>query len=282
MVTPRRDRIEPIIGKSGPMSPSPLLVAAAALTFLAFGPARAETVSQTLDGTSLAIDVACVDTVDIQPQAGLAGKVMVEATSSDADDLKDFVFTGGATASVTRAPHTVCLKITDITRKITVAIKVPAGMAIDIKNGGSTDYAIGAVGGSLRARLAGSGNVSAESVTELALSIAGSSDAKIAQLSGPADISIAGSGNVKIANAAVPSMKIDVRGSGDVSVDQGQIGSLSASVAGSGDLRIKANVQDAALSTVGSGDIDVAKVAGSLSSSKTGSGSIRIGRAGPG
>lgn len=264
------------------MSPSPLLAAAAALTFLAFGPAQAETIRQTLDGTSLAIDVACVDTVDIQPQADLAGKVMVEATSSDPDDLKDFVFTGGAAASVTRPHHMVCLKITDITRKITVSIKVPAGTAIDIKNGGSTDYAIGAVGGSLRARLAGSGDMTAEGVSDLALDIAGSSDARFVQLSGPADISIAGSGDVRIANATVPSMKIDVRGSGNVSVEQGQIGSLSASVAGSGDLRIRANVQDAALSTVGSGDIDVAKVAGTLSSSKAGSGSIRIGRAGPG
>jgi len=264
------------------MSPSPLLVAAAALTFLAFGPAQAETVRQTLDGTSLAIDVACVDNVDIQPQAGLAGKVMVEATSSDADDLKDFVFAGGAAASVTRPHHIACLKITDITRKILVSIKVPAGMAIDIRNGGSTDYVIGPVGGSLHARLAGSGDVAAENVTDLTLNIAGSSDAKIAQVSGPTEIQIAGSGDVKIADATIPSLKIDVRGSGNVSVDQGQIGTLSASVAGSGDLHIKANVQDAALSTVGSGDIDVAKVAGTLSSSKAGSGSIRIGRAGPG
>ena len=260
------------------MSHSPLLAVAAALSFLALGPARAETVSQTLDGTSLAIDVACVDEVDIQPQAGLAGKVMVEATSSDADDLKDFVFAGGATASVTRPHHIVCLKITDITRKITVAIKLPAGMAIDIKNGGSTDYVIGAVGGSLHASLAGSGDVTAETVTELNLNIAGSSDARIGQASGPTEIQIAGSGDVKIGSATVPSLKIDVRGSGDVSVDQGQIDTLSAAVAGSGDLRIHTTVKDAALSTTGSGDIEVTKVTGSLSSSRAGSGSIRVGR----
>ena len=261
------------------MSPSSIIAAAAALTLLTFGPARAETIGRTIDGKSLSVEVACIDKVEIQPQADLAGKVTVEATSTDASLLKDFVFTGGETASVTR-DRRVCTM--NDRPKVLVSIKVPAGMAIDIRNGGSTDYTIGAVGGSLHARLAGSGNVTAEAVTDLALNIAGSSDARIGQVSGPTDIRIAGSGDVKIAGATIPSLKIDVRGSGNVSVDQGQIGTLSAAVAGSGDLRIKADVQDATLSTVGSGSIDVAKVSGTLSSSKAGSGSIRIGRAGPG
>ena len=261
------------------MSRSPIIAAAAAVTLLAFGPARAETIGRTIDGKSLSVEVSCVDKVEIQPQADLTGKVAVEATSTDASLLKDFAFTGGETASVTR-DRRVCTM--NDRPKVFVSIKVPAGMAIDIRNGGSTDYTIGAVGGSLHARLAGSGNVTAETVTDLALNIAGSSDARIGQVSGPTDIRIAGSGDVKIAGATIPSLKIDVRGSGDVSVDQGQIGTLSAAVAGSGDLRIKADVQDATLSTVGSGIIEAAKVSGTLSSSKAGSGSIRIGRAGPG
>jgi hypothetical protein len=260
------------------MSPTPVFAAAAAFALLAFSPVRAETVSQTLDGKSLFVDVACVDKVEIQPQAGLADKVMVEASSSDADDLKDFVFAGGQTASVTRPHHLVCLKITDVTRKIAVSIKVPAGMPIDIGNGGSTGYAIGAVGGSLQAHLAGSGDLTAEAVADLDLNIAGSSDVRIGQLTGAADIRIAGSGDVKIASATIPSLKIDVRGSGNVSVDQGRIDMLAAAVAGSGDLKIHATVKDASLATVGSGDIEVAKVTGSLSSSKAGSGSIRAGR----
>jgi hypothetical protein len=263
------------------MSRSPIVAVAAAVTLLAFSSARAETISRTIDGKSLSIEVSCVDKVDIQPQADLAGKVTVEATSTDASLLTDFAFTGGETASVTRDRHT-CVSILNDRPKVLVSIKVPAGMAIGIKNGGSTDYTIGAVGGGLHARLAGSGTVTAETVTDLELNIAGSSDARIAQLSGPTDIRIAGSGDVRIANATIPSLKIDVRGSGNVSVDQGRIGTLSAAVAGSGDLRIKADVQDATLSTVGSGSIDVTKVAGTLSSSKAGSGSIRIGHAGPG
>jgi hypothetical protein len=263
------------------MSRTPILAAAATLTLFAFNSAQAETVGQTIDGTALSVEISCVDKVDIQPRADLAGKVEVLATSTDAALLKDFVFTGGTTASITRDRH-VCVSTTNDRPKVFVSIKVPAGMPVDIKNGGSTDYTIGAVGGSLHARLAGSGNVTAEKVTDLDLNISGSSNARIAQLTGPTDIRIAGSGDVKIADATIPSLKIDVRGSGNVSVDQGRIGTLSAAVAGSGDLRIKADVQDATLSTVGSGNIEVAKVAGTLSSSKAGSGSIRIGRAGPG
>jgi hypothetical protein len=257
------------------MSLKPLL--AAALTLIAVSPARAETVARTIDGKSLAIEVNCVDKVEIQPDASLSGKVAVEASSPDPDDLEDFVFTGGETASVTRERH-VCVSQRIDRPGVTVAIKLPAGMAIDIHNGGSTDYVIGAVGGSLHAHLAGSGNITAETVTDLALSIAGSSDGRFGQVTGPAEIGIAGSGDVKIGSAAMPSLKIDIRGSGNVAVDRGQIGTLSAAVAGSGDISIHADVKDASLSSVGSGDIDVAKVSGALSSSKAGSGTIRAGR----
>ena len=261
------------------MSRHSLSAVAAAVLLLAASPlAHAATVGKTVDGKALSVDVNCVDRVEIQPQADLNGKIMVEATSSDASDLTDFAFTGGETASVTRPHHDFCLKITDMTRKILVMIHVPAGTPIDIRNAGSTDFVVGAVGGALHASLAGSGNLSDETVTALDLKISGSSDVRVGQLSGPASIQIAGSGDVKIGSATVPSLKIDVRGSGDVSVDQGQIDTLSAAVAGSGDLRIHTTVKDAALSTTGSGDIEVTKVTGSLSSSKAGSGSIRVGR----
>jgi len=261
------------------MSRHSLSAVAAAVLLLAASPlAHAATVGKTVDGKALSVDVNCVDRVEIQPQADLNGKIMVEATSSDASDLTDFAFTGGETASVTRPHHDFCLKITDVTRKILVMIHVPAGTPIDIRNAGSTDFVVGAVGGALHASLAGSGNLSDETVTALDLKISGSSDVRVGQLSGAASIQIAGSGDVKIGSATVPSLKIDVRGSGDVSVDQGQIDTLSDAVAGSGDLRIHTTVKDAALSTTGSGDIEVTKVTGSLSSSKAGSGSIRVGR----
>ena len=256
---------------------SPVFLAAAALALLAPPSVWAETIGQTLDGKRLAVAVNCVDRVEIQPDAGLAGKVKVEVSSSDADDLKDFVFAGGETASVTRERH-VCVSSRINRPGVTVAIHVPAGMAIDIKNGGSTDFTVGAVGGALNAHLAGSGTLKAETVTDLDLSIAGSSDVQLGQAGGTADIHIAGSGDVKIANATMPSLQIDVRGSGTVQVERGEIGTLGAAVAGSGTLTIKAVVKDANLSTVGSGDIEVTKVTGSLSTSKVGSGTIHAGR----
>jgi hypothetical protein len=262
------------------MSRSPLL-AVAAIALLGPFAAHAEQVSRTLDGKRLLVDVTCVAQVDIRPQAGLAGKVMVEANSNVEGELKDFAFAGGDTASVARARRD-CTGTGNDRPKITVAIQVPAGIPIDIRNAGSTDFVIGPVGGTLAARLAGSGKVKAESVTDLDLSIAGSSDTQFAEVTGAGDIHIAGSGSMKIANAAMASLKIDIRGSGSVGIDQGKVGKLSAAIAGSGNLHVKADVQDADLSTFGSGSIDVAKVSGVLSSSRTGSGSIRIGHAGPG
>jgi len=259
------------------MSSNSLLAAAAVLSLLAAAPAQAETVSRTLDGTSLAVDVNCVDKVEIQPEPGLVGKVTAEASSSDPSDLTDFVFTGGDTASVTRE-RKLCVSMRTDRPKVTVAIRLPPGMAIDIRNAGSTDYVVGPVAGNLHARLAGSGDLSAESVTEFLLDIAGSSGVRVGRIAGPGEIRLAGSGDVKIAEAVMPSLKIDVRGSGDVAIEAGEIGTLAAAIAGSGDLRLKAVVKDATLSSVGSGTIEVAQVTGSLSTSKAGSGSVRIGK----
>ncbi|HLZ67383.1 MAG TPA: DUF2807 domain-containing protein [Aliidongia sp.] len=253
---------------------SPIFLATGALGLLAPLAAHADSVNQTLDGKRLDIEVTCVDRVEIQPQAGLAGKVTVEAHSDRDGELKDFVFAGGETASVSRKRQ-VC---TSDGPKVTVSVRVPAGMPLDIKSGGSTDYTIGAVGGPLDAHLAGAGNLKAEAVSDLYLTIAGFSNARLSQVTGATDIRIAGSGDVKIGSATMPSLKIDVRGSGNVQVDQGQIGTLDAGVTGSGNLNIKAVVKDANLSSVGSGDIQVAKVTGSLQTNKAGSGSIRAGR----
>lgn len=261
------------------MSRHAISVAAATLSVLSLVSlaARAETVNQTLDGKALAIDVTCVDQVEIQPQAGLAGKVTVEATSNKDGELKDFVFTGGETASIARDRH-VCAGSLNDRPKTRISIRVPAGMPIDIKNGGSTNYVIGAVGGSLHARLAGSGYLTAESATDLDVHIAGSSNVNVRQTHGPAEVHIAGSGNVRIGDAEMNSLKIKVSGSGNVEIDNGGIGTLAASVAGSGVLKIMGTVTDATLSTVGSGNIEVAKVTGSLSSSKAGSSTIHAGR----
>lgn len=261
------------------MSRHAISVAAATLSVLSLVSlaARAETVNQMLDGKALAIDVTCVDQVEIQPQAGLAGKVTVEATSNKDGELKDFVFTGGETASIARDRH-VCAGSLNDRPKTRISIHVPAGMPIDIKNGGSTNYVIGAVGGSLHARLAGSGYLTAESATDLDVHIAGSSNVNVRQTHGPAEVHIAGSGNVRIGDAEMNSLKIKVSGSGNVEIDNGGIGTLAASVAGSGVLKIMGTVTDATLSTVGSGNIEVAKVTGSLSSSKAGSSTIHAGR----
>jgi len=238
--------------------------------------ARAETVSRTLDGQALSIELVCVDQVEILPQPGLAGQVTVKATSSGAGELADFVFAGGDTASVTRQRRSCTSSVAD-RPKTALSIRVPAGMPIDIRNGGATDYTIGAVGGPLHARLAGAGNIAIEAVSDLDLTIAGSSEARIGQVGGGADIQISGRAEVRIARGEISKFKVEVNGSGRVSLEQGRVGTLTASIAGSGHVRVDTAVQDATLSSIGSGTIEVAKVTGTLSTSKVGSGSIITG-----
>jgi len=253
----------------------------AVATFLVLGiaslSARAETVTQTLDGKALSVDLACVDQVEIQPKPELAGKVVIQATSNKDGELKDFAFKGGETASITRERRS-CVSSASDRPKTTVSIQVPPGMALDIKAGGSTNYVVGAVGARLRARLAGSGYLRAETADDLDFRISGSSNVTVRQADGPAKVEIAGSGSFHIANTDMQSLKIDVRGSGKFTIDNGRIGKLDAMVAGSGVLKIMATAQDATLSTVGSGSIEVAKVTGSLSTNKAGSGTIRAGK----
>ena len=87
-----RDRIGLNFSKAADPCPDTILsaVAAAALLLAASPLAHAATVGKTVDGKALSVDVNCVDRVEIQPQADLNGKIMMEATSSDASDLDRF------------------------------------------------------------------------------------------------------------------------------------------------------------------------------------------------
>jgi hypothetical protein len=250
---------------------SGLLVTGVALT------ARADAASQswTVDGTQLEMNTICAERVEIEPQAGLVGKIIVEATAERVEELTPVTVTGGETARVERTGSCDGNLLHKIT--LNLSIKVPAGMPIDFRNGGSGDYSIGSVGGPLKARLSGKGDLTGGDFTSLDLEIAGSSDVTLGKLAGPASINIHGSGDVRIDSGTMPSLKIAVAGSGDVAMSAGEIGSLDVSVAGSGDVTLHATAQTASLSSAGSGDIVIGKVTGNVNQRTAGSGEIHIG-----
>jgi hypothetical protein len=237
-------------------------------------PASAETVNRTLDGSRLEIRMNCAKLVTIDPEPGLQGKIEIEATAAAQAELDPLVFTEGAAARVERKGE---CQFHDRQPSLTIAIKVPAATPIDLRDEGSGDFRIGAVGAALKIVVEGSGNVEAASGTDLELHVAGSGDVDLDRLDGPGKIEIHGSGNVRIGNGTIPSLAIAVHGSGDVKLDGGEVGTLAASASGSGDIQIDGTVKDATLAVAGSGDIDVAKATGAVQSQKSGSGSNHIG-----
>lgn len=236
--------------------------------------ATAETLDRSLDGTQVQLRLSCVKAVEITPSADLHGKVEVGAEAESADELKPLALTGGATAKIERQGD---CRTHDHEPTLTLSIKVPREMTIDLKDSGSGDYQIGAVGGPLKIVLAGSGDVRAERASTLDLEVAGSGTLDLDRLDGAGKIDLRGSGDVKIGEGTMPSLEIALRGSGDVNIGNAQIDKLVARIAGSGDIDIGGTVADAKLSTAGSGDISIAKATGKIEQSKVGSGSINVG-----
>jgi hypothetical protein len=107
-----------------------------------------------------------------------------------------------------------------------------------------------------------------------ALSMSGSGDAEVDQLSGARfAAALAGSGDLKVGSADLGELEGSIRGSGDISIS-GRAGEQSWSVAGSGDVSAdKLSGKHIKVSIAGSGDVDVGS-ADSLEVSIAGSGDV--------
>ena len=131
--------------------------------------------------------------------------------------------------------------------------------AVRARLAGSGDISVGRIAGAAEIALNGSGDVEAASVAgPLAVALAGSGDVSIGAVSGPVRAQIASSGDVRIRDGRAPEVQVNVSGSGDFDF-KGQAGRLTAAVAGSG-------------------DVYVARVDGLVSKSVVGSGEVRVGR----
>jgi hypothetical protein len=122
----------------------------------------------------------------------------------------------------------------------------------------------------------GSGHVAvgALKAPALALSLSGSSDARIDALdSALLDVAIAGSGNALLAGR-VERLGISITGSGDVSAFELAAGAVTVSIAGSGDARVHAD-KTLAVRIAGSGDVEYRGGATLTDSRIRGSGTVR-------
>ena len=145
------------------------------------------------------------------------------------------------------------------TAPVQVRVKVPRGSSVSISDiEGNAN--IGDTNGPLTLHLMGGGDVNAGSITNLSVTVQGSSDTRVARVNG--------------------AVSVQIQGSGDVDIDDGNMSSLNVSVQGSGDVTIGGSADTASLTVMGSGDIKVARVRQRPMERVMGSGGIRVRRVG--
>ncbi len=148
--------------------------------------------------------------------------------------------------------------------------------SLSLGNSGCGDWTIANVEGVARISQAGSGDTRMGSTGSLKIRVAGSGDVAAADVKGGLDVSIAGSGSAGVRSFAGP-LEISVAGSGHVTIGGGQASEMKVSIAGSGDIDFGGTADTLRARIAGSGDVHVNAVKGEISKSVMGSGSVRVG-----
>ncbi len=148
--------------------------------------------------------------------------------------------------------------------------------SLDLGNSGCGDWTVANVAGEAKVSQAGSGDTRMGSTGSLRVRLAGSGDVAAADVKGGLDISIAGSGSAHVKSIAGP-LEVSVAGSGDVEVLGGRATTMKVSIAGSGDVDFRGTADSLKVRIAGSGDVHAGQVRGEVSKTIMGSGSIRIG-----
>lgn len=148
--------------------------------------------------------------------------------------------------------------------------------SLDLGNSGCGDWTVANVAGEAKVSQAGSGDTRMGSTGSLRVRLAGSGDVAAADVKGGLDISIAGSGSAHVKSIAGP-LEVSVAGSGDVDVLGGRATTMKVSIAGSGDVDFRGTADSLKVRIAGSGDVHAGQVRGEVSKTIMGSGSIRIG-----
>ncbi len=133
-----------------------------------------------------------------------------------------------------------------------VRITMPAPKNLEIA--GSGDIEAAALAKSAEVDIAGSGNVTVNTLEadDLEIDIAGSGTVSASGTAKELDISVAGNGDVKFADVMADTVSISIAGSGDVALSSN--GSVSASIAGSGDVVVTGSAS-CTVSSAGSGSL---------------------------
>lgn len=257
------------------------------VSMLAVTGASAAERSWTVSGQSLNISGPCAKAVSIEPSADLQGKIEVQASAEHQQEIDRLSITGGSAATIEKNTEhcysgslavdigSVSLGFSNFKPTLKLTVRVPAGIAIGVKDGGSGDYSVGAVGGPLDVKMSGSGELHAVNATKLNLALSGSGSATIDDVSGMLASKQSGSGNVTLGRVSVSTSEVALSGSGHFSANDGNAGQVSAKISGSGHLHLP-DVGGLELATAGSGDSVIRRDNGAVEAKLAGSGKLIV------
>jgi hypothetical protein len=237
--------------------------------------AQAAEKSWSVQGSSLKIATPCAKTVDIQP-GGEARQIKVAATADHGEEIDQLKINGGEPATIDVGGARCWLSgLLYEKPTLVLTIKVPDGMAIEVNDGGSARYTIGAVGGALALTYSGSSGVKAVNSKDLTITVSGSGTSEIGDVDGKLKAKVSGSGDLSISHLHASASELTLSGSGNIKVADGDAGALSGSVSGSGNLALPA-AAGAHLNASGSGDIAVKSVKGMFDAKLSGAGNLSV------
>lgn len=138
---------------------------------------------------------------------------------------------------------------------------------------GSGDIEVAEVSGPLSLEVAGSGKIGVGRTGAVKADLAGAGDVALGDIQGGLKLDIAGSGNLSAASVHGP-VKVDIAGSGSVRIANGEANPLKIDIMGSGNFDFGGHAVDPRLSAMGSGQVRLKSYSGNLRSS--GSVNLRV------
>ena len=254
-----------------------LLIAAAVL---AASFARAAERNAALDGPRLVIDGPCAREVDVQPDSSLHDHVLVNATADHEEELDHLLMEGGASVRLHTKPGACWRPSLFGTWRGTLrlAVRVPESFGVTINESSVAAYTLGEVGGTLALDLSGVSEVTAQSVTDLAIELSGMGHVHVAQVRGAAKMELSGGGDVTLGKAISPTLTADLSGAGALVVEAGEIGQATVESSGVGTVRIGAVVGGAHVDLSGMGSVHFTRATGPIEKEVSGLGSVTVGQ----
>ena len=148
--------------------------------------------------------------------------------------------------------------------------------SLELSIGGCGDWVVANVRGRLAVSTSGSGDVRTGTAGEVKVRTAGSGDVYTRAIGGGVDATIAGSSDVRIDQSSGP-VRVRITGSGNLGIGGGHASDLDVFIAGSGDVTFRGVADNLTAFVAGSGDINVDRVTGAVKKSIAGSGDVNVG-----